>query len=318
MESITVEKNGLLVTIQDLGREEYQQYGVSIGGAMDKLACRIGNILVGNHEDCAVIEFAVVGPRLKFQGNGYIAITGADCTPQLNGNTISMWKVIPFKEGDILKFGKNKSGRYTYIAIAGGINVPKILGSRSTSIRGKYGGMEGRLLRKGDQIAIGKVDSRKPLRLNGRKLMADCIPVYSNRQTIRFIWGPHEDFFDEYSKEVFTSTPYKVSRESDQMGYRLEGEKLRHRNTVDILSYYITPGAVQVPRNGCPILLMPHCGMSGGYTVIGTVIEADLPFAAQKKEGESIQFKPVTIEEAIEELKQQEHWIKLLSLNNYH
>jgi len=317
MESITIEKSGMLATIQDLGREAYLSYGVSIGGAMDKWAFRIGNILVGNDENTAAIEFALMGPKLRFHGDGYITITGADCSPKLNGEPISLWQVLKVEDGDVLSFEQNKDGCYTYVAIAGGIAVSEVLGSKSTSLRAGYGGHEGRVLKKGDRIAVGNDAHCKYLRLKGRKLQNDRIPTYKNKDVIRFIWGPHEDFFGDKSKEVFVSNPYKVSKDSDQMGYRLEGEKLNRINTSDILSYYISPGAIQIPRDGSPILLMPHCGMSGGYTVIGTVIEVDMPFAAQKKPSETIFFEPITVEEATLEFKKQEKWINVLKINNY-
>ncbi|WP_019155936.1 5-oxoprolinase subunit C family protein [Robertmurraya massiliosenegalensis] len=316
MESITIEKSGMLTTIQDLGREEYQSYGISIGGAMDKWAFRIGNILVGNDENTAAIEFAFIGPKLRFHGEGYLAISGANCSPKLNGKTISMWKVMPVEDGDILSFGSNKDGCYTYVAIAGGIEVKEVLGSKSTSLRAGYGGYEGRTLRQGDRIVCGNDDAIKYLRLKGRKLRPERIPIYQNKNVIRFIWGPHEDFFAKKTKENFTSNPYKISKDSDQMGYRLEGMKLDRIITSDILSYYISPGAIQIPRDGTPILLMPHCGMSGGYTVIGTVIDVDMPFAAQKKPNETIYFEPISVEEAQLEFKKQEKWLRVLKLNN--
>ncbi|MGG0716790.1 biotin-dependent carboxyltransferase family protein [Robertmurraya massiliosenegalensis] len=316
MESITIEKSGMLTTIQDLGREAYQSYGISIGGAMDKWAFRIGNILVGNDENTAAIEFALIGPKLRFHGEGYLAITGADCSPKLNGEKLAMWKVIHVEDGDILSFGRNKDGCYTYVAIAGGIDVNEVLGSKSTSLRAGYGGYEGRTLRQGDRIVCRNDEHRKFLRLKGRKLRHDRIPTYQKKNVVRFIWGPHDDYFGDKTKKSFTSKPYKISKDSDQMGYRLEGEKLDRIINTDILSYYISPGAIQIPRDGSPILLMPHCGMSGGYTVIGTVIEVDMPFAAQKKPNETVIFEPITVEEAILEFKQQEKWINILKLNN--
>lgn len=317
MEFVTIEKSGLLTTIQDLGREAYQQYGVSIGGAMDKWAFRIGNILVGNDENAAAIEFALMGPVLRFHGNGYIAITGADCSPRLNGKQISCWQVINVTDGDVLSFEQNKDGCYTYVAIGGGIVVREILGSKSTYLRARYGGHEGRTLKKGDCIVIGDDTHCRRLRVKGRKLPNNSIPSYKKTKKIRFVWGPHEDFFDDKTKEVFVSTPYKVSKDSDQMGYRLEGEKLGRINPSEILSYYISPGAIQIPRDGSPILLMPHCGMSGGYTVIGTVIEADMPLAAQKKPNETIFFEPITVEEAVFEFKKKEMLVNTLKVNNY-
>jgi len=171
-------------------------------------------------------------------------------------------------------------------------------------------------LRQGDRIVCGNDDAIKYLRLKGRKLRPERIPIYQNKNVIRFIWGPHEDFFAKKTKENFTSNPYKISKDSDQMGYRLEGMKLDRIITSDILSYYISPGAIQIPRDGTPILLMPHCGMSGGYTVIGTVIDVDMPFAAQKKPNETIYFEPISVEEAQLEFKKQEKWLRVLKLNN--
>lgn len=315
MESITCRKPGLLTTVQDLGRQAYQQYGVSSCGAMDLLSLRIANILAGNPENAAAIEVTLMGPELSFQGKGTIAICGGDLSPHLNGRPISMWKTININDGDIVNFGKFSSGCRAYIAISGGIDVPEVMGSKSTFLRGKYGGLEGRALKSGDQLLIGR-SKLQPSRLNNRKLPDANIPNFQENKPVRFIWGPQHQQFTKESLQMFIQTSYKVTNQSDRMGYRLEGEQLYHKESADILSDYIAPGSIQVPSNGQPIILMSDCQMSGGYTKIGMIIGVDLPLIAQKKPGDSILFQPIEISEAQQEWIKQEKWLSILRKNN--
>lgn len=315
MEYVKVIKPGLLTTVQDLGRHAYQHAGVSACGAMDALSLRLANILVGNHEGEAALEATIVGPQLLFQAEGVIAITGGNLSPSLNGKPVPMWKSIRVYKGDQLRFGWCADGSRAYIAFAGGIQVPPVLGSRSTFIRGQYGGLEGRALKAGDALPTG--EARHHFReIAGRTLHPKWIPDYKKERPIRFIWGPQADAFTAKSREVFTTHPYILSNESDRMGYRLQGERLSHKDRADIITDFITAGAIQVPADGQPIILMADCQMSGGYTKIGVIIGVDLPYTAQKKPGDPISFQAVEVTQAQQEWKRQERWLSTLRSNN--
>jgi antagonist of KipI len=318
MESIKCIKPGMLTTIQDLGRHEYQGYGVPSSGAMDPLSLRLANIIVGNPIHYAALEVTLIGPELIFKGEGIIAITGADLSPKRNGKSISMWRAIHIHDGDILTFGKGINGCRSYIAILGGLRVSEVLGSKSTYLRGQYGGMEGRPLKSGDVIPVIPASPELIKKVKNRIIPDYNIPNIINNKIIRFIWGPHDSKFTEESIEKFVKSSYMISNHSDRMGYRLQGETLLHRDSADILSEFVAPGTIQVPASGQPILLMTDCQTSGGYTKIGMVIGVDLPIAGQKKPGDSIMFRPITIKEAQEEWKKQEKWLYMLSKNNSH
>lgn len=315
MEYIECKKAGLLTTVQDLGRQKFQQYGISSAGAMDSLSLRIGNIITGNPEHFAGIETTLLGPEFIFHGDGIIAITGADSSPKINGHSIEMWSAIQVTNGDLLSFSIPNNGCRTYISISGGVNVEDIMGSKSTFLRGRYGGFEGRAIISKDFIKVGP-PVINPMKLKGRKLPIHHIPSYF-KNNIRFIWGPQENRFTDSSRDDFIKNAYEVTNQSDRMGYRLDGTKLFHKNNADILSDYIAPGAIQVPSNGQPIVLMADCQMSGGYTKIGMIIGVDLPLMAQKKPGDSIQFEPITIEKAQSLWAKQEKWLYLLKMSNH-
>ncbi|MFS0577063.1 biotin-dependent carboxyltransferase family protein [Sporosarcina sp. 179-K 3D1 HS] len=315
MEHVTILKPGLLTTVQDLGRRDYRIYGVSVSGAMDPLSFRLGNILVGNNENEAAIEITMIGPVIKFESETVFSITGGDLSPKLNGDSIDMWKVIFAEAGDELSFGKQISGCRTYISFAGGINVPEVMGSRATFTRGNYGGYMGRALKRDDKLTLNKPDFNID-RLQGRRLRTDDIPEFGKERRIRFIAGPHVDRFEDKSIELFTNSTYSLSNASDRMGYRLEGTQLIHKDGADIISDFISPGTIQVPGNGFPIIHMADCGTSGGYTKIGVVITSDIPYVAQKKPGDTIDFKICNIQEAQSELQKIETLIHDIKLNN--
>lgn len=312
---VDVLRPGLLTTVQDLGRRPYQRYGVAVSGAMDPLALRLGNILVGNEEGAAGLEVTLVGPTLRFGAPRIIAVTGGDLEPALNGAPIPLWQTVAVGEGDVLTFRGCRSGCRAYVAVAGGIDVPTVMGSRSTFMRGGYGGFEGRALQAGDRLPLGK--PRVPVRrLLGRRLPGRTIPDYRTARPVRFIPGPQDDAFTPEALETFTTCAYTVSTHSDRMGYRLEGPTLKHRAGADIISDYIPVGAIQVPGNGQPIVLMADCQMTGGYTKIGVVIGVDIPYMAQRKPGDAVTFQPVTVEEAIARWRFQEVWIARLRTHN--
>lgn len=315
MEYVTILKPGLLTTVQDLGRRDYRIYGVSVSGVMDPLSFRLGNILVGNNENAAAIEITMMGPTIKFESKTAFTITGGNLSPILNGKSIDMWKVILAEAGDELSFGKHVSGCRSYIAIAGGINVPKVMGSHATFTRGNYGGYKGRALKRDDKLSV-HTPNFDINQLQGRRLRTNDIPNFSNERSIRFIAGPHTDRFEDTSIELFSNSTYSLSNASDRMGYRLDGEQLIHKDGADIISDFITPGTIQVPGNGYPIIHMADCGTSGGYTKIGVVITSDIPYVAQKKPGDLIKFQVCDIQEAQSDFQKIEQTIFDIQLNN--
>ncbi|RFU70290.1 biotin-dependent carboxyltransferase [Peribacillus saganii] len=315
MEFAKIEKAGVLTTVQDLGRHSYQVFGVSACGGMDTLALRLANILVGNNEGDAVLEATIIGPHITFLREGVIAITGGSFSVYLNGKPVPMWKSLLVTEGDELTFDSCKYGCRAYIAFAGGIDVPMVMGSRSTFIRGNYGGFEGRALKKGDLIQIGhsRFDYR---RVSGRKFKSGDVPDYKTARPVRIVLGPHNNKFTNEAIQTLVSNHYNVSNNSDRMGYRLEGKPLQHVNKADIISEFITPGVIQVPANGQPIVHMSDAGTSGGYTVVGVIISVDLPYMAQKKPGDQIEFEVIGVEEAQKLLSKQEQLLSELQLAN--
>ena len=293
--SFKVLKAGLFTTLQDKGRYSYQRFGMSVAGAMDGFALRIANLLVGNDQYEVALESTFLGPTLEFEEHDVISITGADMSPKINGNPIPMWMSIYVKPGDKLSFSGVKSGLRSYIAFSRKLDVPLIMGSRSTFTRGKIGGYEGRKLNDNDKIKFRD----KELSLSkGSFIKKDWIPVYKKEETIRVILGPQDEFFMDDSIEVFLNSTYTITNEADRMGYRLDGEKIVHKVGADIISDGIVFGSIQVPGHGMPIIMMADRATTGGYTKIATVITPDLSVLAQMAPGSKINFSQITIQEA--------------------
>lgn len=290
-----VEDGGLLTTVQDEGRFHWQRYGVMVSGAMDQEAMRLANLLVGNPPGEAVLEATVLGPSLRFTEDEVIAITGADMSPLLDGHAVPMYMALPVRRGQVLALGTAQGGVRTYIAFAGGLDIPPVMGSRSTLLRAELGGFQGRKLRAGDVLPLaapaGWLDRWSRRVLPPRAATPEEV-------TIRVIPGPQEDRFQPESLETFLSAAYRVRPESDRMGYRLEGPPLVHSGGANIITDGIAFGSVQVPSDGMPIVMMADRQCTGGYTKIANVITVDLPQLAQCGPGIRLRFRAVTVEEA--------------------
>lgn len=299
MKSIEIIDKGMLTTIQDLGRFGYQRYGVTPSGVMDEYSAIMSNILVGNELEVPVIETSFKGVCIKFNSDSSIAVTGGENTVLLNDLEVPMWESIRIKSGDIVKMNFCKSGVRNYISIYGGFDIPKILGSYSTNIKSKLGGFEGRALKNGDVIPL-KIET---IGFIQRVLSRQEIPEFSNFETIRVILGPQDGEFTEESHKTFFNNEYEVSKEGDRMGIRFLGEKVEHINGADIISDGISFGAIQIPGNGQPIIMMADRQTTGGYTKIGNVITADLYKVAQLPPGSKVKFQRSEEKEAIEALK---------------
>ena len=302
---------GLLTTIQDKGRYGYQKYGVPVSGAMDQFAMRASNILVGNNENAAVLEITALGPKIEFITDTYISVTGANLSVNLDNIPIPTWETIKTTRGSNLTFNEIQDGMRAYLAIAGGIDVPLVLGSRSTNIQSSMGGLEGRSLKKGDIIsALIPIDAK----FDFKRLPDNCsIPKYGEYHEIRIILNPQENIFAPEASQIITESKYTISPESDRMGYKLEGPKLLHQNGPDIISEGNPPGAIQVSGDGQPTILLADRGTTGGYTKIATVISTDISKLAQAIPGQSLTFKSVTIEEANKSFHEQEKILEIMS-----
>jgi len=291
----SVIKPGAFTTIQDLGRYGYLRQGIPISGAMDTFSHVAANLLVANHPNAATLEITLIGPELRALTDTEIAITGADLTLRINGEEASLWQTIRINKGDIISFGMPRSGCRAYLALRGGINVPKVLGSRSTYTRGEFGGINGKPLQAGD--IIHGFNEIKPLNIE-LKLPIELIPNYPKKYRAHVILGPQKEAFTEKGIETFLSSLYTVTAESDRMGYRLEGPDIEHVSKADIVSDAILPGAVQVPEDRKPIIMMRDAQTTGGYAKIAVVTTPDLSLLAQAKPGNTIRFVKVPLAEA--------------------
>lgn len=308
MKAIEIVEPGLLATVQDLGRYGYQRYGVPVSGSMDQFALRAANLLVGNDEGAAGLEITLIGPRLRFLANAVIAVTGADLAPMLDEQSLPMWQAHEVYQGSTLSFAGIRDGVRSYLSIAGGIDVPVVLGSRSTFTRARIGGFDGRALAQGDTLSIRE---GVPTDLGRKRGMSPSrVPVYGHSHNVRVVLGPQDDAFTPRGMETFLSATYTVTPQSDRVGYRLEGLRIEHVAGADIVSDGIPFGAVQVVGDGMPIILMADRGSTGGYTKIAAVISADLPSLAQAAPGDTIAFQSVTVEEAHLALREQEQLLR--------
>ena len=307
--SITVLNPGLLTTVQDQGRIGYQQFGVSVSGVMDPRAATVANILVGNDDNEAVLECTMMGPQLQFDKANCIAITGGDLMPTLDGKPIPNYTAIKVEAGQVLKFTMPKTGCRAFIAFAGGLDVPEVMGSRSTYMKAKIGGVNGRKLEKGD--VIGFRDPKAELKnMNFRSMASEFVP--RKEYTVRVILGPQDDYFTDAGIQTFLSEVYTVTPEFDRMGCRLEGAVIQHKDGGDIISDGIAFGAIQVPSAGKPIIMLGDRQTTGGYTKIANVITADFRILAQLKQGDKVRFEKVSIKAAQEALMAQRATLRLI------
>ena len=289
----------MLTTIQDLGRLGYQRFGVSISGAMDRWALIVGNRLLGNPDQAAGLEVTVQGPDLLFEQSTTLTITGADLSASSDGCPLPMWTVIVMRKGTRLQFGVRLQGTRAYIAIAGGLDGPLILGSRSTHLHSRVGSLGGRALVKGDRLGTGAALPAHASQYVGRALPLPHRPHYSNSPTVRIVPGPQADRFSPQALHVLTEKPYQLTSKCDRMGYCLLGTALTHQTPADIVSHAVTCGTIQVPAAGQPILLMADSQTTGGYPVLATMIAADRSPAAQLCPGDHLSFTRTTQSEAL-------------------
>ena len=307
--SITVLNPGLMTTVQDQGRIGYQQFGVSSSGVMDPRSASLANILVGNDEKEAVLECTMMGPHLQFNQANCIAITGGDLMPTLDGKPIPNYTAVKVEAGQVLKFTMPKTGCRAFIAFAGGLDIPEVMGSRSTYMKAKIGGVEGRKLAKDDVIGF-RAPKAELKNMNFRSMASEFVP--RKEYTVRVVLGPQDDYFTDAGIQTFLSEVYSVTAEFDRMGCRLEGAVIQHKEGGDIISDGIAFGAIQVPSSGQPIIMLGDRQTTGGYTKIANVISADFRILAQLKQGDKVRFEKVSVKAAQDALLTQRAALKTI------
>ncbi|OCA82119.1 biotin-dependent carboxyltransferase family protein [Pseudobacillus wudalianchiensis] len=321
--TVKVLNQGLLTSVQDLGRYGSQKYGVIVSGAMDKYSLRVANLLVGNPEKEGVLEITLLGTSLQFEKDALIAITGGDLLATINNEKASTWRPILVRKGSVLQFQSPLKGCRAYIAFAGGIAVPEVMGSKSTYLRAEIGGFKGRALQKEDVLEFGEMNEFSTSLFHKLEKSSedftwavnyDALINLQQTQTIRVIRGTEFDRFDDESKKNLFNEPYTLTTQADRMGYRMEGRPLSLAKEFEMLSEGVTQGTIQVPPNGQPIILMADRQTTGGYPKIGQIISADLPSMAQLQPTAKIYFKEVSLEEAEMELLKKEQIINEIKI----
>lgn len=306
-----VTRAGLQTTVQDLGRYGLQRFGVPVSGAMDRLSLRVANRLVGNDDNAAALEITLVGPVLQFDSDTLIALCGGDLGAVVNDRRLPMNRPAWIARGSRLAFGQCVAGCRAYLALAAGVDVPEVLGSRSTYLCAGFGGFNGRALKAGDHIDAVAADQSyfRGLR-ESQAFHADgfAAPKWSVRvdaarlnlqpQTIRFVAGRHWENLPASARNRFAGENFRVGAASDRMGYRLEGNDLGPHEYGDIASEAVTFGTIQLPPDGNPIVLMADRQTIGGYPRVGEVASVDLPMLAQLKPGDTLRFERITLGEA--------------------
>jgi antagonist of KipI len=292
---LEVLKPGILTSVQDCGRFGYQSLGIAESGAMDTWSLVAANRLLHNPSNAAGLEITLAGPKLRFLDSTWFSLTGADLSATLDEIALRPGACYQAREGQVLSFGLRRQGVRSYLGLPGGISVPPVLGSCSTYIYAGFGGFEGRALQKGDIIRQGE-KSREPS--PPHNLPSELSLAPDGPRTMRVIMGPHEDRFRDEGIQTFLSSVYRVTPASNRMGYRLEGPTIEHSQGPIVVSEATPLGAVQVPGQGQPVILLCERGTTGGYTKIACVISCDVDALAQVPDGGEINFEAVELSQA--------------------
>src|ERR1700682_6266373 len=310
--SATILRAGFLTTVQGLGRIGFREFGVSLGGALDSHALRVANLLVGNDESDAGLEITLGGLRIRFDDERPVAWCGGKFDVRVGSTSLPSGHATLISAGEELIFNPPKRGCRSWLAISGGIAVPIVLGSRSTDLRGNFGGMKGRSLRDGDVIPLSKIlrptafatlRGGRQTAATGERISSWSAPVdwtttAKENPVLRIVRGADWDRFIASSHLALTSHAFPVSPDSDRMGARLDGPELKRNEDVDLVSEAVAPGTIQVPPSGQPIILLGDCQTIGGYPKIAHVITVDLPIAAQLRGGDTLRFQEVSLADA--------------------
>jgi biotin-dependent carboxylase-like uncharacterized protein len=294
---LAVLEPGLLTTVQDLGRRGHLRYGIPPSGPVDREAFVIANRLVGNPDGAAGLEATLLGPQLEVRAECLVAVTGAPMPVVVNGREAPLWAPVRLKGGDVLRLGAAQRGVRAYLAASGGIDVPAVLGSRATYLRGQLGGLDGRPLRKGDLLPLGK-PAGSPEAFQERRVSRELIPSYAGEPEIRVVLGPQADRFTPEGIAAFLQGPYEMLPQSDRMGARLKGPRITHTRGHDIISDGVPLGGIQVVGDGQPIVLLVDRQSTGGYTKIAAVCSFDIGRVGQVRPGQSLRFRSISVGEA--------------------
>ena len=309
MSCVRVISPGFLTTVQDLGRFGYAHLGISAAGAADVLSLRLGNLIVGNSENAPALEMTLVGAEIEFPEASIIALAGADMKPTLDEQSIPMWTSISINPGQVLKCGVATSGFRAYLCVRGGIDVPLVFGSVSTHLQSRLGGFCGRALKNGDIVPLAGTapsGSFKPLQVDPAVLSK-----FEPRKILRVTSGPQAHLFTQVARQLFYSSSYEITQESDRMGLRLKGVNLARKNDdSEIVTEGVSLGAVQITHAGTPIILFVDHQTTGGYPKIANVISADMHNVGQLRPGDQITFAPVSLPDACALLNEQESLIR--------
>ncbi|MEO6281659.1 biotin-dependent carboxyltransferase family protein [Roseateles sp.] len=294
---IEIIRAGPLATVQDLGRPGWRDRGLSLCGALDEFALQAGNLLVGNPPGTAALEFTLGAATLCFHTDTCIAVTGTDTDASLDGQPLRAWWRQRVRAGQTLKLAAPHERMRSYVSVAGGIDLPEVLGSRSTDLKGGFGGLDGRALRDGDQLPLNAPPAL-PARTVGMR-PPEWTPA------VRVLPGPEHQDFTTTAREAFWAGDWTVTPQSNRMGYRLAGPVLQRERGEELASHGVLPGVIQVPPSGQPIVLLADAQTTGGYPKIGVVIRADLWKLGQLRLGARLRFLPCTHAEALAALREQ-------------
>jgi antagonist of KipI len=297
--SLIVERAGFLISVQDLGRTGFREFGVSSGGALDSFGLRVANLLVGNDESAAGLEITLGGLQLRFEDERVVAWCGGEFDVRIGSTALPSGHAAHVQAGKRLKFGRLQIGCRAWLAVSGGIDVPIVLGSRSTDLRAHFGGFEGRTLRDGDVIPLAVWrGSSTSSGISSWTAPYDWVSPAKPKPVLRFIRGVDWHRFNASTLQRLRSEAFTVSPDSDRMGVRLEGPELKRIDESDLISEAVAPGTIQVPPSGKPILLLGDCQTIGGYPKIAHVIAVDLALAAQLRAGHHVQCSEVSLTDA--------------------
>ena len=303
--TIRVAKPGLFTTVQDRGRFGYAHLGISPAGAADALSLRIANLLVGNDEYAPALEMTLLGTTLEFEESAIVAISGANFDCRVGAKWVPGHTAVQMSAGEILQCGSTTNGARSYLAVKGGFDVPLVMGSASTDVRGRFGGFEGRRLQRGDVLKVGKGGKPQALRLR-----TGVLETVHPSGPVRVTKGAQHDWFSPETFAKLLSSPYQVSEQSDRAGLRLQGGAVSPSERSQLLTDGIPLGAIQVPQDGQPIILFVDQQTTGGYPKIANVIAADMHRIGQLRPRDQVRFAEVSMTEAVEALRQQERWLK--------
>lgn len=309
MKLLKILRAGPLSTIQDLGRGGYGQYGIPTAGAMDSWALQVANLLVGNSRYASGLEMTLQGVKAVVLSRAVLCITGGSGINTLNGQAIDNWWSFTVEPGDVLDLGVITHGCRAYLTVSGELDVPRVLGSSSTYLPALLGGLNGKALIRDDLLSCRPIIKRSL----PRRLSTNLIPHYSDVCTLRIVPGLHMELFPPETLNLFYSTVYEVTAQSNRMGYRLQGLALSPEKSAALVSDTVVFGAIQVPPDGQPIILAADHQTTGGYPVIGVVCSVDFSALAQLRPGQRLRFRPINIDEAQALYREQERVLSILA-----